>query len=91
MNNPSKVIFGSLIGSGIGIAISKYLESQDSQPAGTTAEAEERPSFVESMKARWAQAKVNGDVAREAKEAELRAYFRQKVDDPTAMLDNPTI
>lgn len=91
MNNPGKIIFGSLIGSGIGIAISKYLEYQESQTVSMTVGAEERPGFVESMKARWAQAKVNGDVARDAKEAELRAYFRLKVDDPSAMRDNPTV
>ncbi len=90
MNNPGKVIFGSIIGSGIGVAISRYLESQTVMTDPTSSDAD-RPGFVETMKTRWVQAKVDGEVAREAKEAELRAYFRDKVDDPTAMRDNPTI
>ena len=90
MNNPGKVIFGSLIGSGIGVAISKYLESQTISTDPTNMDTE-RPGFVETMKARWAQAKADGDVAREAKEAELRAYFRDKVDDPNALRENLTM
>ena len=38
----------------------------------------------ESIRDRWARAQTAGDAAKEAREAELRAYFREKVDDPTA-------
>ncbi|HEX2282350.1 MAG TPA: hypothetical protein VHG52_11390 [Thermomicrobiales bacterium] len=38
----------------------------------------------ESLRDRWERAQAAGDAAREAREAELRAYFREKVDDPTA-------
>jgi hypothetical protein len=38
----------------------------------------------ESLKERWERAQVAGEAAKEAREAELRAYFREKVDDPTA-------
>ena len=91
MNNPGKIIFGSIIGSSIGVAISKYLESQTISADGSAATAEDGRGIVETMKARWAQARIDGEVAREAKEAELRAYFRDKVDDPSAMRNNPTI
>ena len=38
----------------------------------------------ESLRERWERAQTAGDNAKEAREAELRAYFREKVDDPTA-------
>ena len=38
----------------------------------------------QSMKERWERAQIAGEAAKEAREAELRAYFREKVDDPTA-------
>lgn len=41
-------------------------------------------STRESLRDRWEKAKVAGDAAQEAREAELRAYFREKVNDPTA-------
>lgn len=37
-----------------------------------------------SLKERWERAQAAGEAAKEAREAELRAYFREKVDDPTA-------
>lgn len=91
MNNPAKIMFGSIVGSGIGVAISRYLESQTVVADGAAVTEDDGRGFIETMKARWAQARIDGDVAREAKEAELRAYFRDKVDDPSAMRDNPTI
>ena len=91
MNNPAKIIFGSIVGSGIGVAISRYLESQTIAADGVAVTTEDGRGIVETMKARWAQARIDGEVARQAKEAELRAYFRDKVDDPSAMRDNPTI
>lgn len=93
MNNPGKIIFGSLVGSGIGVAVSKYLELQTTPTAGTstTTLKDDARGFMGKVKARWEQAKVDGDVAREVKEEQLRAYFRQKVEDPTAMRNNPTM
>lgn len=38
----------------------------------------------ESLRDRWQRAQTAGDEAKTAREAELRAYFREKVDDPTA-------
>jgi hypothetical protein len=38
----------------------------------------------ESLRDRWERAQTAGEAAKEAREAELRAYFREKVDDPTA-------
>src|SRR5690554_4908333 len=38
----------------------------------------------ESLRERWERAQAAGEAAREAREAELRAYFREKVADPTA-------
>jgi hypothetical protein len=38
----------------------------------------------ESLRDRWERAQAAGEAAKEAREAELRAYFREKVDDPTA-------
>lgn len=37
-----------------------------------------------SLRERWEHAQVAGEAAKEAREAELRAYFREKVEDPTA-------
>jgi hypothetical protein len=39
----------------------------------------------ESFKERWERAKLAGEGARLAKEAELRSYFREKVNDPHAL------
>jgi hypothetical protein len=38
------------------------------------------------LRGRWEAANLAGDVAKEAKEAELRARFRGKVNDPDALL-----
>lgn len=37
-----------------------------------------------SLRDRWRRAQEEGDKAKEDREAELRAYFREKVNDPTA-------
>jgi hypothetical protein len=95
MNNPVKVIVGSLLGAGIGVGISRMMEMRDAQtvvptspPLHVVAE-EPQPSIIESLKDRWEQAKQNGDLAKQAKEAELRSYFRAKVNDPQAMQIDP--
>jgi hypothetical protein len=85
MNNGAKVVVGSLLGAGVGFAISKLAE-RDSAPVAGVAETEPR----ESLKNRWQRAKLAGEEARAAKEAELRAYFRAKVNDPTALRDDVT-
>jgi hypothetical protein len=58
------------------------MEREVVEPAGF-ADFEQQPK--ESLKQRWERAKLAGEEARLAKEAELRSYFRQKVNDPTAM------
>jgi hypothetical protein len=80
MNNGTKVVVGSLLGAGIGYVISKVMEREVAEPVGF-AETEPR----ESLKQRWERAKLAGEEARLAREAELRAYFRDKVNDPAAL------
>lgn len=80
MNNGTKVVVGSLLGAGIGYVISKVMEREVVEPAGF---ADTQPK--ESFKERWERAKIAGEEARLAKESELRAYFREKVNDPTAL------
>ena len=79
MNNGAKVLVGSLLGSAVGYAISKVMEREVAGPVGFTTEPKE------SFKQRWERAKLAGEDARLAKEAELRAYFREKVNDPDAL------
>lgn len=82
MNNPTKVLVGSLLGAGVGYVISKVMEREVVEPAGF-ADTRQQPN--ESFKERWERAKLAGEEARLAKEAELRSYFRQKVNDPQAL------
>jgi hypothetical protein len=91
MNNPMKLIFGSLIGAGIGVVLSKAIESQQ-EPGLTAASAliGDQPSETEpgeDFKERLARARSAGAVAREEKEAELRSLFRQKVQRTNALAD----
>lgn len=82
MNNGTKTVVGSMLGAGVGFAISKIMEREVVEPVGfvdSTAEPKE------SLKERWKRAKIAGEEARQAKEAELRSYFREKVNDPTAL------
>ena len=81
MNNPTKVFVGSLLGAGVGYVISKVMEREVVEPAGFADTQQPKESFKE----RWERAKLAGEGARLAKEAELRAYFREKVNDPTAL------
>ena len=82
MNNPAKVLVGSLLGAGVGYAISKVMEREVVEPVGF-ADTQQPPK--ETFKERWERAKLAGEDARIAKEAELRSYFREKVNDPTAL------
>lgn len=40
--------------------------------------------YRDALRDRWERAQREGDKAKEEREAELRAYFREKVNDPTA-------
>lgn len=88
LRNVVKLVLGSAIGAGVGYAASKALEPEDVVvgPDGVPVE----PPPHETFKERLARAREAGEAARIAKEAELRAYFRQKVHDPDALTDNPT-
>ncbi len=82
-----KTIVGLAIGAGIGALFAKEVVPLTGQEPATVhgiagiAEPEEPK---ETLKERWERAISAGESAQEAKEAELRAYFRHKVDDPTA-------
>jgi hypothetical protein len=94
MNNPVKVLVGSVVGAGIGLGISKVLEMRAAGETAPTSDPltvtyEPKTSIIDSLKERWERAKLNGDLAKESKEAELRAYFRTKVNDPQAMRIDP--
>lgn len=82
MNNGAKVVVGSLLGASVGYVISKVMEREVVEPAGLH-DAPGQPK--ETFKERWERAKLAGEAARLAKEAELRSYFREKVNDPTAL------
>jgi hypothetical protein len=88
MDNPVKVILGTIVGAGIGVAISRALERGSSQPDGVAAAMPVEPK--ETLRERWERAKLAGDAARAETEASLRSYFRQKVHDPSAMRDSGT-
>lgn len=98
MNNAIKILVGTALGTGVGVAVSKLLASRDeglelevTGPDGVAyvASAEPQPGIGERLKGRVQAAKQAGEEAKAAKEAELRGYFRQKVDDPTAMAVDP--
>lgn len=82
MNNGTKVVVGSLLGAGVGYVISIVMEREVVGPVTLTGDPAEPK---ETFKERWERAKLAGEDARLAKEAELRAHFRQKVNDPTAL------
>jgi hypothetical protein len=85
MNNPVKVVIGTLVGAGIGMAISRALERGSSQPEGVATAAALPAEPKETLRERWERARLAGDAARTEKEAALRSYFRQKVQDPAAL------
>jgi hypothetical protein len=87
LRNVLKLVLGSAIGAGVGYAASKVVEERDP----LLADADAAPEYPhETFKERLARAKEAGETARVAKEAELRAHFRQKVHDPAALTDIPT-
>lgn len=86
MNNPVKVVVGSLLGAGVGAGIAKVA----GMSATTDGEATGEPAPPrETLRERLERARAAGEAARLEKEEELRAYFRTKVKDPQAMRDNP--
>ncbi len=98
MNNAIKILAGTALGAGVGVAVSKLLASRDDElvlevagPDGVAfvAASEPAPGIGERVKARLDAARQAGEAAKAAKEAELRGYFREKVNDPTAMAVNP--
>ena len=91
LRNAVKLVLGSAIGAGVGYAASKVVEERavDADNSAPLLESEQQPPR-ETFKMRLARAQDAGEAARVAKEAELRAYFRQKVRDPEAMTGNPT-
>jgi len=98
MHKVFKVLLGAALGAGVGMAIARVLEQQAGMEleinradgvATVVGETEPKPGFADRIKGRLEAAKVAGEDARIAKEAELRGYFREKVNDPAAMAVNP--
>lgn len=101
MNNPVKLLFGSLVGAGIGVALSKVVERQQEPGLSTSmmmtgGDAGRRVSAgdesLESsgqFKDRLARARAAGIEAKLRKEAELRELFRAKVHRPDALTSPP--
>jgi hypothetical protein len=93
MASPVKLIVGSLIGAGLGVAISKFVEQRQEPGLSATAsfadDATDDGSTAGSMQDRLTRAKVAGVSARAAKEAELRAFFREKVQRSDALSSAP--
>lgn len=87
--NIFKTIVGLAIGAGIGALFAKEVGPITGQEPATSygfanVEDQEPQEPKETLKERWQRALSAGESAQEAKEAELRSYFRHKVDDPTA-------
>lgn len=94
MNNPLKLVLGSLIGAGIGVALSKVAETRQepglsAAQSFTFADSESAPSTSEAFGDRLARAKAAGADARVQKEAELRDQFREKVRRSNALTAPP--
>jgi hypothetical protein len=94
VNNGIKILVGTAIGTGVGVAASKLLEMQAGVELEVTGpdgvarvvgDVEPRPGIVDQIKARLEAVRVAGEEAKIAREAELRDIFREKVKDPTAM------
>ncbi|MCO5175918.1 MAG: hypothetical protein M9890_02945 [Thermomicrobiales bacterium] len=98
MHNLFKVLIGTALGAGVGVAISRVLEQQTGVEleinradgvATVVGQSEPQPGFADRIKGRLEAARLAGEDAKAAKEAELRGYFREKVNDPAAMTVNP--
>lgn len=91
--NIVKLISGSAVGAGVGALLACGTEATDKRDDPVASATAESPNDTgqgkitelrDSIRDRWRRAQEEGDKAKEAREAELRAYFREKVDDPTA-------
>lgn len=92
--NLFKVVAGLAIGAAVGVLVAREVgpvtgqevppEEDEFGLLGVSTEPRE------SIRERWDRALAAGEAAREAKEAELRDYFRQKVGDPSAFNSDRT-
>ena len=98
MNTAFKILFGTALGAGVGVVASKLLEERASVelevvgPDGAVRVVDSsgaKPGIGDRVRARLEEARLAGEDAKAAKEAELRGYFREKVNDPTAMRVDP--
>lgn len=98
MNNVIKFLAGTALGAGVGVAVSRLLEARAgielevTGPDGVVRVVDHeapKPGIGDRIKARLDAARLAGEDAKAAKEAELRGYFREKVNDPTAMTVDP--
>lgn len=88
--NIMKLLSGVALGAGIGALASKFSErarepADEPAPPGESV-GETLSGWKERLRGRWEAAQVAGDVAQQAKEAELRGHFREKTNDPDALL-----
>ena len=88
--NVVKLITGVALGAGVGALLSRFSERAQEPSEHTAAPGQSLGETAQDWKARlrsrWESANLAGDVAKEAKEAELRARFRANVNDPDALL-----
>lgn len=84
--NLFKTVIGLAVGAGIGALFAKEIGPLTGQEPESTygIAGTPKPEPKESLKERWERSLSAGEAAQEAKEAELRSYFRHKVEDPTA-------
>lgn len=86
-----RILLGSALGAAVGYGIAKFMEREvtvtATPDAGDALLSQTGPK--ESFKERIARAKTVAAEARAAREAELRALFRQKVQDPDALSEMP--
>lgn len=88
--NIMKLVTGIALGAGIGMLTSKLSErASEPEPAAAAPRqslGETAAGWQERLRQRWEDAKVAGNVAQQATEAEMRARFRAKTSDPDALL-----
>ena len=85
--NFMKIIVGSALGATVGYAVNRFAERSEMPEDERMSLTEEVTSIPDRLKQRWADAQEAGEQARIAEEARLRAYFREKVNDPSAFAD----
>lgn len=85
--NFMKIIVGSALGATVGYALNRFTKRSEEPEDERMSLTEEVTSIPDRVKQRWAEAKEAGEQAQIAEEARLRAYFREKVNDPRAFTD----